>query len=121
MPTPKHRTPLIAELLGGGALIALLSATLIYGGLLRSVEDHVDPAKHQGIVLAGNIDTERKITAIETNVGNIQRSVDENKDVAKDIQTEVVEIKTNIGIILELQRQQIELDRERRAAAAGTP
>ena len=121
MPTEKHRTPLIAELLGGGALIALLSATLIYGGLMRSVEDHVDPEKHQGIVLAGNIETERKITAIETNVGNIQQSVEENKDVAKEIQSEVGEIKGDIRVILELQRQQIELDRARRAAAGGSP
>ncbi len=118
---PSKRTPLIGELLGGVSLIALAGLAVTWGGLLRSVDDHVDPVKHQGIVLAGNIETERKITAIETNVANIQQAVQENKETGEEIRDEVVEIKGDIRVILELQRMAIEFERERRAASEGTP
>lgn len=118
---PSKRTPLIGELLGGFSLVALAGLAVTWGGLLRSVDDHVDPEKHQGIVLAGNIETERKITAIETNVAHIQQAVEENKETGEEIKGEVVQIKGDIRVILELQRMQIDLERERRAASGGTP
>ena len=121
---PGKRTPLIGELLGGVSLVALAGLAVTWGGLLRSVDDHIDPQKHQGIVLAGNIDTERKITAIETNVANIQQAVQENKETAGEIKEDVTEVKMDVRVLLEMQRQLLDIERARearRAASAGTP
>ena len=121
---PSKRTPLIGELLGGFSLVALAGLAVTWGGLLRSVDDHVDPQKHQGIVLAGNIETERKITAIETNVANIQQAVEDNRETAEEIKGEVTDVKMDVRVLLEMQRQLLDIERARearRAASGGTP
>ena len=124
----KHRGPLMGELLGGGALIAIATGAITFatqwGGALRAMEDHVEPDKHAAIVLAGNIETERKITKIEVNVTAIKDDLGEARETQKTQAEEVQDVKTNQMLILErLQRVLEEAERARIAAerANGGP
>ncbi len=117
----KHRGPLMGELLGGGALVAIATGALVFatqwGGALRAMEDHVEPGKHAAIVLAGNIETERKITAIEVNVTAIKDDLGEARTEQKAQAEEVQDVKTNQMLILErLERVLEEAERARIAA-----
>ena len=117
----KHRGPLMAELLGGGALIAIATGAITFatqwGGALRAMEDHVEPDKHAAIVLAGNIETERKITKIEVNVTAIKDDLGEARETQKTQAEEVQDVKTNQMLILErLERVLEEAERARVAA-----
>ncbi len=104
-----QRGPLLGEIMGGGALVAVATGAMVFavqwGGTLRAVEDHVDPTKHELIVLAGNLETGQKIAVIESEIGHVKDAVDENKETAKEIQAEVIEIKSDIRLILELNRR----------------
>lgn len=122
----------MGELLGGGALVAIATGALTFatqwGGALRAMEDHVDPDKHAAIVLAGQIETERKITAIEVNVDTIKTDVEDAKEHRESQAKEVQDVKTNQMLILErLQRVLEETERARLAAErsngpdGGTP
>lgn len=111
----------MGELLGGGALIAIATGAITFatqwGGALRAMEDHVDPPKHAAIVLAGNIETERKITAIETNVETIKDDLGEARTEQKAQAGEVQDVKTNQLLILQqLERVLQETERARVAA-----
>ncbi len=117
----KHRGPLMGELLGGGALVAITTGAIAFatqwGGVLAQVTDHIDPPKHAAIVLAGNIETDRKITAIEINVGTIKEDLEEDRAEQKKQAVEVQDVKTNQMLILErLQRVLEEAERARVAA-----
>ena len=118
----------MAELLGGGALIAIATGAIAFatqwGGALRAMEDHVEPDKHAAIVLAGNIETERKITKIEVNVTAIKDDLGEARETQKTQAEEVQDVKTNQMLILErLERVLEEAERARIAAerANGGP
>lgn len=122
------RTPLIAELLGGGGLLAIILATVTFasqwGGTLRAVEDHVDPTKHELIVLAGNVETGKKIAVIESDIGHVKDAVEDNRETAKEIQGEVADIKSDIRLILELNRRALAVPQPRAirpAAPADSP
>lgn len=124
----KHRGPLMGELLGGGALLAIVTGAITFatqwGGVLAQVTNHIDPPKHAAIVLAGNIETERKITAIEVNVTAIKDDLGEARDTQKEQADEVQDVKTNQMLILErLERVLEEAERARIAAerANGGP
>lgn len=117
----KHRGPLMGELLGGGALIAIATGAITFatqwGGVLAQVEDHLDPGKHAAIVLAGNIETDRKITQIETTVDAIKEDLEEGHDQREAQAEKVTEIQMNQAVILEqIQRVLEEAKRGRRAA-----
>ena len=122
----------MGELLGGGALIAIATGAITFatqwGGALRAMEDHVDPGKHAAIVLAGQIDTERKITAIEVNVDAIKDDVHEAHEQRETQAKEVQDVKMNQLLILQqLERVLEETERARLAAErhngpdGGTP
>ncbi len=104
--TGKGRTPIVAEILGGGGLLAIVLATIGFasqwGGTLRAVEDHVDPTKHELIVLAGNIETGQKIAVIESEIGSVKDAVEENKETAEEIKEDVSDIKGDIKVLLRL-------------------
>lgn len=121
MPEPKHRGPLLGELLGAGALIAIATGAITFatqwGGVLAQVTNHIDPPKHAAIVLAGNIETERKITAIEVNVTAIKDDLGEARTEQKAQAREVQDVKSNQQLILhQLQQIHEESIRARRAA-----
>lgn len=113
----KDRTPLIAEIIAGGTLVAVLGLAASWGGLVQQVRDHIEPQKHAGVVLAGTIQTERNITAIQTNLDNVDEKVEKNSGQIDKIKEDVGEIKTNVEVIIQLQqRTLIEAERAREAA-----
>lgn len=105
----KGRTPVLGELLGGGALLAILTATIAFasewGGALRAIEDHVDPNKHALIVLAGAVETGRKIAVIETEVQNVKTAVGKNTETVEEVRSEVSEVRSDLRLLLELNRR----------------
>lgn len=115
----KDRTPLIAEIVAGGTLVAVLGLAASWGGLVQQVRDHIDPGKHAGVVLAGTIETERNITTIQTNLSNVDGKVQKNTDDIDEIKKDVGEIKTSVEVIIILQQQTLdEAKRAREAAEA---
>ena len=118
--TGKNRSPVMGELLGGGALVALAIAAVGFatqwGGTLRAVEDHVAPDKHNLIVLAGNVETGQKIVAIETEIANVKDDVAEVKGAQNDIRDDVSDIKGDMKVLLRLAEAQA-----RRATEGGSP
>lgn len=105
----KDRSTALGELLGGGALLAIVTGAITFstswGGALRAIEDHVDPSKHALIVLAGNIDTGEKIAVIETKVEAVQVAVQKNADTAAEVKGEVSDIRSDVRLLLELNRR----------------
>ena len=101
----------MAELLGGGAIVALLTGTIVFaaqwGDTLRRVEDHVDPDKHGLIVLAGNLETGQKIVIIETEINHVKDELGDVKETQEDIRDDVSDIKGDIRVLLELARRAI--------------
>ncbi len=111
----------MAEILGGGALLAIATGAITFatqwGGVLAQVTNHIDPPKHAAIVLAGNIETERKITAIETNVEVIKEDLGESRTDQKAQGKELQDVKSNQQLILH-QLQQIHEESVRAREAA---
>jgi hypothetical protein len=107
--TGKGRTPALGELLGGGALLAILTATVAFasewGGALRAIEDHVNPQNHAMIVLAGAVETGQKIAVIETEVQNVKTSVEKNTETAEELKDEVAGVRSDLRLLLELNRR----------------
>ncbi len=107
--TGNNRSPMLGEILGGGALVAIVTGAILFavqwGGTLARVEDHVDPEKHGLIVLAGNLETGQKIAVIETEIGHVKDAVEANRVTANEVKDEVADIKSDIRLILELNRR----------------
>ena len=107
--TGKSRGPVLGELLGGGALLAILTATVAFasewGGALRAIEDHVDPGKHQLIVVAGAVETGEKIAVIQNEVQHVKESVDKNTETAEELKGEVAGVRSDLRLLLELNRR----------------
>lgn len=118
--TGKSRSPIVAEVLGGGALVAVATGALVFavqwGGTLRAVDDHVDPNRHELIVLAGNVETGQKIAVIEDDIGDVKEDVAEAKADAEKIREDVSDIKGDIKVLLRLAEEQA-----RRAREGGPP
>lgn len=113
----KDRTPLIAEIVAGGTLVAVLGLAASWGGLVQQVRDHIDPGKHAGVVLAGTIETERNITQIQTNLGNVDDKVKANTTAIDVIKEDVGSIKTDVQVIILLQQQTLQEAQRAREAA----
>lgn len=107
--TGKSRGPVLGELLGGGALLAILTATVAFasewGGALRAIEDHVDPDKHQLIVVAGAVETGEKIAVIQNEVQHVKESVDKNTETAEELKGEVAGVRSDLRLLLELNKR----------------
>ena len=105
----KDRSTALGELMGGGALLAIVTGAITFstswGGALRAIEDHVDPQKHALIVLAGTVDTGEKIVKIETEVANVKAAVEKNAETAEEVKGEVSDIKSDVRLLLELNRR----------------
>ena len=82
-----------------------MSRILAWGGALRAIEDHVDPSKHALIVLAGNISTGEKIAVIETKVEAVQTAVAKNSETAEEVKGELMEVRGDLRLLLELNRR----------------
>ncbi len=107
--TGKNRTPALGEMLGAGALIAIVTGAITFatswGGALRAIEDHVNPEKHALIVLAGNVETGAKIAVIENEVGNVKTAVLKNTETAEELKGEVAGVRSDLRLLLELNRR----------------
>ena len=105
----KDRSTALGELMGGGALLAIVTGAITFstswGGALRAIEDHVDPQNHALIVLAGNVETGEKIVKIETEVANVKTAVEKNSETAEEVKGEVSEIRSDLRLLLELNRR----------------
>ena len=107
--TGKSRGPVLGELLGGGALLAILTATIAFasewGGALRAIEDHVDPGKHALIVVAGAVETGEKIAVIQNEVQHVKTTVDKNTETVEEVKDEISEVRSDLRLLLELNRR----------------
>ena len=107
--TGKNRTPALGEFMGAGALIAIATGAITFatawGGALRAIEDHVDPQKHALIVLAGTVETGAKIAVIENEVANVRTAVEKNTESAEELKGEVAGVRSDLRLLLELNRR----------------
>ena len=101
----------IAEALGGISLAGLLSIAVQWGDLSRAVAAHVDPTRHELIVLAGNVETGKKIAVIENNVQSIKDDIDEAKTERQKTQELVTDIQSDVKLQLELLRRVLDQPR----------
>lgn len=95
----------IAEALGGISLIGVLTFAAQWGSLQQTVRDHVDPGQHELIVIAGSIETGKKIAVIETKVEAIREDISEAKTDREAVKRDVAETKGDVKLLLELQRR----------------
>ena len=98
----------IAEALGGLSLVGVLTFAAQWGSLNQIVRDHVDTDKHALIVVAGAVETGKKIAVIETKVEAITDDIEEAKSDREAVKRDVAETKGDVKLLLELQRRILE-------------
>lgn len=108
------RSPLLAELLGGGALVSVLAALISFsvkwGGTLEKIEQHMNPGNHAAQVLAGRIDAERRIITIESQLDRISNEINTCKSDSSMDERRIRRIERSLERVLEaLQRDRSSL------------